>query len=390
MNDADYHLHVITFDVPYPANYGGVIDVFYRIKALTEAGVKVHLHCFEYGRGEAEVLNRCHEVKYYKRNTSFWKQFSREPYVVASRRSEVLIQDLLKDDFPILCEGLHTTALLNDSRLKNRKVYVRAHNVEHDYYRLLATSETTCWRRWFYRMESRKLRRYEPVLKKAAGIFTITQADTDYFNARYGHAILVPGFSALSRVCSETGRGDYVLYHGNLSVAENKKAAEWLVEHVFAALDVPSVVAGLNPPDSLRKLCKRYPRVSLKANLGDAEMIDLIRNAQVNVMVTDQPTGLKLKLLNALYNGRFCLVNDDMVRGTSLDQLCVVAETPEQFVHEINRLMKEDFTDDDIEERDEAMKELYQNDNNAQIIIETIFPPQLSLLTSHSTREQTT
>ena len=373
MNDTDYHLHVIAFDVPYPANYGGVIDVFYRVKALSEAGVKVHLHCFEYGRGEAEVLNRCHEVKYYKRDTSFWKQFHREPYVVASRRSETLVRDLLKDDYPILCEGLHTTAVLSDRRLKGRRIFVRAHNVEHDYYRLLAESEPSFWKRWFYRMESKKLRRYEPILKRAAGIFAITQHDVDYFNARYGKAQLVPGFSALSKVCSETGRGDYVLYHGNLSVAENKKAAEWLVEQVFAELDYPCVVAGLNPPEELQEVCEPYSQVSLKANPDDAEMMDLLRNAQVNVLVTDQPTGLKLKLLNALYNGRFCLVNDDMVRGTSLDQLCVVAETPEQFINEIKCLMEEDFTEEDILERDDAMKELYQNDKNAQLIIGSVF-----------------
>jgi hypothetical protein len=312
-------------------------------------------------------------VKYYKRDTSFGKQLRREPYVVASRRSEALVKDLLKDDYPILCEGLHTTAVLSDRRLKGRRIFVRAHNVEHDYYRLLAESEPTCWKRWFYRIESKKLRRYEPVLKRAAGIFAITQHDADYFNARYGRTLLVPGFSALSRVCSETGRGDYVLYHGNLSVAENEKAAEWLVEQVFAKLDFPCVVAGLNPPDALRELCEQYSHVSLKANPDDAEMMDLLRNAQVNVLVTDQPTGLKLKLLNALYNGRFCLVNDDMVRGTSLDRLCVVVETPERFVEEIKRLMEEDFTTEDIEERDEAMKELYQNEKNAQLIIDTIF-----------------
>ena len=373
MNDTDYHLHVISFDVPYPANYGGVIDVFYRVKALSEAGVKVHLHCFEYGRGEAEVLDRCHEVKYYKRDTSIWRHFSREPYVVASRRSEALVRDLLKDDYPILCEGLHTTSVLSDPRFNQRKVFVRAHNVEHDYYRLLAESEPTFWKRWFYRMEAKKLKQYEPVLQYASGIFAITQADTDYFNERYGHTVLVPGFSSLSRVCSETGRGDYVLYHGNLSVAENKKAAEWLIEEVFSELEIPCVVAGLNPPDSLGKLCERYPHVSLKANLEDAEMMDLIRNAQVNVMVTDQPTGLKLKLLNAMYNGRFCLVNDDMIRGTALDRLCVVAETPEQFVAEIKRLMDEDFTEEDIEERDEALKELYQNEKNAQTIIQHVY-----------------
>ena len=66
MNDTDYHLHVVAFDVPYPANYGGVIDVFYRIKALVEAGIKVHLHCFQYGRPAAAVLDRCHEVSLLK------------------------------------------------------------------------------------------------------------------------------------------------------------------------------------------------------------------------------------------------------------------------------------------------------------------------------------
>ena len=373
MNDTDYHLHVIAFDVPYPANYGGVIDVFYRIKALVEAGVKVHLHCFEYGRGKAEILNRCHAVTYYRRDTSFWKQFHHMPYVVVSRRSEKLVQELLKDDYPILCEGLHTTAVLCDPRLRGRKIFVRAHNVEHDYYRLLADAEPRFWKRMFYRIESKKLERYEPVLNEATMIFAISGKDAAYFNDRYGHTLLVSGFNAVSKVCSETGRGDYVLYHGNLSVAENKQAAEWLVENVFAALKIPCVVAGLNPSEDLCKLCLRYPNVALKANPDDAEMMDLLRNAQVNVLVTNQPTGLKLKLLNALYNGRFCVVNDDMILGTSLGKLCSVEETPEQFIEEINRLMDEDFTEEDVEERDEAMKELYQNERNVQTIIQTIF-----------------
>ena len=46
----DKHLHIISFDVPWPADYGGVIDVFYKVKALHDIGVKVHLHCFTYGR----------------------------------------------------------------------------------------------------------------------------------------------------------------------------------------------------------------------------------------------------------------------------------------------------------------------------------------------------
>lgn len=366
------HLHIIAFDVPYPANYGGVIDVFYRVKALSEAGVKVHLHCFEYGRGEQEILNRCHEVKYYKRDTSFGKQLSLTPFIVNSRKSEALVLDLLKDDYPILCEGLHTTAVLLDKRLRNRKVFVRAHNVEHDYYNGLAEVERCGWKRLFYHVEAWKLRRYEPVLKNAAGIFAISQKDDDYFKQFYNNVTLVPGFSATDSVCSETGRGEYVLYHGNLSVRENEDAAKWLIENVFAELDLHCIVSGLNPSDKLKKLVDTYTNVTLMANPDDAEMIDLLRQAQVNILVTNQPTGLKLKLLNALYNGRFCLVNSDMVKGTSLDTLCVVADEPKQMIAEIKRLMEEDFTEDDIEKRDAQMRQLYDNEANALKIVEAI------------------
>ena len=366
------HLHIIAFDVPYPANYGGVIDVFYRLKALIEADVKVHLHCFEYGRGEQEILKRCLEVKYYKRDTSFVKQLSLTPFIVNSRCSEALVQDLLKDDYPILCEGLHTTAVLLDKRLKNREIYVRAHNVEHDYYNGLGDTESNGWKRLFYHAEARKLRRYEPVLKKAAGIFAISQKDADYFSKRYNNVIVVPGFNAADSVCSETGRGDYVLYHGNLSVRENEDAAKWLIENVFSELDMACIVSGLNPSDKLKKLTDKYSNVTLIANPDDAEMIDLLRQAQINILVTNQPTGLKLKLLNALYNGRFCLVNSDMVKGTSLESLCVVADEPEQMIAEIKRLMEEDFTEDDIDERDAQMRRLYDNESNAQKIIGAI------------------
>ena len=367
------HLHIIAFDVPYPANYGGVIDVFYRVKALSEAGVKVHLHCFEYGRGEQEILNRCHEVKYYKRDTSFLRQLSTTPYIVASRTSEILVKDLLNDDYPILCEGLHTTAVLNDKRLANKQIFVRAHNVEHDYYRALGESEKRLWKRLFYNAEAWKLCRYESVLRKAKGILAITQTDADYFASKYQNVSLIPGFNGLDTVCSEEGRGEYVLYHGNLSVTENSDAAKWLIENVFSNLDHHCILAGLNPPEKLFKLAEAHSNVTLIANPDDAEMIDLLRQAQVNILVTKQPTGLKLKLLNALYNGRFCLVNPEMVQGTDLGKLCVVADEPEQMIAEINRLMEEDFTEDDVEERDTELHHLYRNDENAKKIIQVIF-----------------
>src|ERR1700751_5076821 len=122
-------LHIISFDVPYPAHYGGVIDVFYKLVSLHKAGVKIILHCMEYGRGEQKELEKyCEKVHYYKRKTSFLHQLSSVPYIVKSRTSTQLINKLLKDEYPILFEGLHTCYYLSDKRLAKRKKIYRESN----------------------------------------------------------------------------------------------------------------------------------------------------------------------------------------------------------------------------------------------------------------------
>ena len=224
---SDLHLHIVSFDIPFPANYGGVIDVYYKAKALAEKGVKVHLHCFQYGRRPNAALNTMfHEVHYYKRDISKKHLIKSIPYIVSSRVSEEMIQILLKDDYPILMEGLHTSALLNDSRLDNRKRIVRTHNIEHEYYQNLGKVETDIFKKYYFHNEAAKLRRYEKVLEKADLLLTISKNDEAYFSSKYDNVDFVPAFHPFKHVNSKPGKGKYVLYHGNLSVAENANAAK--------------------------------------------------------------------------------------------------------------------------------------------------------------------
>ncbi|MFM7900589.1 MAG: glycosyltransferase family 1 protein, partial [Bacteroidota bacterium] len=155
MSVPDHHIHVVSFDVPYPPTYGGVIDVYYKIKALHAKGVKVHLHCFQYGREESTHLESlCEEVKYYPRNVSRAQLFTKLPYIVISRNSEKLIQELANDNYPILFEGLHTCGMLDDPRLDGRFKMVRTHNVESDYYRSLAKVERNVFKRYYFHNEA--------------------------------------------------------------------------------------------------------------------------------------------------------------------------------------------------------------------------------------------
>ena len=170
-------LHVVSFQVPYPANYGGVIDVYYKLVALSQAGFDVTLHTYAYGgRNEQPELERvCADVKYYNRCTGLCAQLSTMPYIVRSRDDKTLLQDLLTDDAPILFEGLHTCLLLDHPALADRVKVVRMHNIEHEYYRLLAKQAGWSWKSAYYLIESHKLRVFERKLKHASLVYAITK-----------------------------------------------------------------------------------------------------------------------------------------------------------------------------------------------------------------------
>jgi uncharacterized iron-regulated protein len=166
-----------------------------------------------------------------------------------------------------------------------------------------------------------------------------------------------------------------VLYHGNIEVPENEFAATFLVTKVFDGLDIPLIVAGMNPRKKFIKLAESRSNIMEIANPDDEKMFDLIRNAQVNILVTFQATGLKLKLLNTLYNGRFCLVNESMIKGTSLESLCETANTAEELRAKLKDLFTKEFTVNEISRREDYLKERYDNVVNGQNMIGLIYKP---------------
>ncbi len=369
----DKHLHIISFDIPYPPNYGGVIDVYYKIKALAEAGVKLHLHCIEYpGREPSEELNKhCVEVCYYQRKTGVLSAISLKPYIVASRRSKELLNKLLLDDYPILFEGLHSCYYLNHPRLKDRIKIYRESNIEHRYYFNLFKVDRKLYNKTFFILESLKLRAFQQSLKHANLILAVSQADTDYLKKHFPkkRAMHLPSFHANEDINIKPGKGEYVLYHGNIEVPENARAAEYLIKEVFNDLEIPLIIAGMKPPQQIKKLVESANNVKLIANPSDDEMFDLIKNAQINILVTFQATGLKLKLLNTLYNGRHCLVNDKMLSGTPLAELCNIANNAESLKTKIREIAGEVFDENHVTARAEKLNGLYCNKENARKLV---------------------
>lgn len=369
-------LNIISFDIPYPANYGGVIDVFYKLKHLHAKGVKIHLHCFEYGRAHAKELEQlCEKVYYYPRKTGLLNNLSSLPYTVKSRISPGLEQNLLKNDYPILFEVLHTCYLLDSPKFKNRFKIYRHSNIEHDYYNHLAQSEKNFLKRFYLRMEARKLQHFENVLKYADLILAVSQSDLMYFKKQFPKvkSEYLPSFHPHNTITIKEGRGDYILYHGNLSISENYRAAEWLVEQVFSRITFNVKIAGLNPPEFLTALCSKYSHIELIASPTEEKMRALIENAQVHALYTEQATGLKLKLLGVLHSGRFIFCNSKMLEGTDIksSESLAVCNTSDDFLKAIGLCYEQAFTPHLIEERRQQLSH-FSNKKNAEKLISLI------------------
>ncbi len=357
--------------MPYPPDYGGVFDLFYKIKALHENGVRIHLHCFEYGRGEQPELNKyCVQVTYYKRTFSFLDLFRRLPYIVSSRKNPDLLKNLLRDKAPVLLEGIHCSFYLQNGALKKRKVLLRLHNVEFEYYHYLAGAEDHFLKKMYYSIESRWLKRYEKKVANKAKILTVNEKDLQTYRREFRAEDIefLPVFLPYQQVNSLTGRNDVCLYQGNLSVPENEKAVMWLLEHVFETQSIKFVIAGKNPSEYLKKKMGLNKHVLLVENPDEEQMQQLIRDAHIHLLPSFNVTGIKIKLLNALYNGRFVIANKATLDGTGLNDLCVLSETPADFRENIELYMKKSFTEEDKEIRQNVLGTLFNNDRNVQLL----------------------
>lgn len=368
------NLHIVTLNVPYPPDYGGMIDSYYRIQSLHNLGVHIHLHCFEYGRPHSKELESlCETISYYPRKSGLLWHFSFLPYTVSTRRSYKLLGNLVKNDYPILFDGLHTTFYIRHPAISDRKKLVRVHNIEHRYYHTLATCETNLIKRIYFLFETFKLKWYESVLDKINCVLAISINDQKYFDNKYHNSVLLYPSHAFYKTESQQGFGEYILFHGDLSIKENALVADSLISGVFSKVSYPCIIAGKNPPEQLSSGASRYSNIQVVSNPDNKEMTRLILNAQIHLLPALVNNGFKLKLLTALYAGRHCLINSLAAENFMAGCLCHIANSNEEIVDKVHLLMKEKFTEEMINERQKLLSENYSNLTNAMKLIELIF-----------------
>jgi len=141
----------------------------------------------------------------------------------------------------------------------------------------------------------------------------------------------------------------------------------------FCSLEVPLIISGKAPSARLTRLIAHYPHACLIADPSEQELQDLIAKAQVNILPSFHCTGIKLKLLNALFNGRHCIVNEEAVEATGLASICHMADHADSIKELVTRLYTQPFTERDIQARKEVLSGLYNNEANLGKLMEAIW-----------------
>jgi len=361
--------------VPWPPDYGGVIDIYSMVIALHKKGVQIHLHSFSTGNiNLGELEQYCKSIQFYHRKKMPSLSKILLPYIISTRISNQLKINLQKDDYPILIEGIHCSYILKMIPINNRKIILRPLNVEHLYYDALRLNERNILKKIYFSLENLLLKKYEKNIAPKFPLLCLSNWDKEYFvsqcNAKDAH--FLPVFTNFTPEAA-IGKGGYCLYQGNLAINENEKAVRWLVEEVFFNLQIPFVIAGRNPSTALQKLIATNSYCTLIKDPSDEELNQIIKKAQLHVLPSFNTTGIKLKLIHALSKGRHCIVNNEAVKGSALESLCHITDEPIAFKECIKQLFNLEFTEEMFASRKRSMDLLYNNDKNVEQLMQWIY-----------------
>jgi len=169
------------------------------------------------------------------------------------------------------------------------------------------------------------------------------------------------------------GKVIIAFFQGDLSIGINEAAAIWLLEKVFKQIKLPLVIAGKNPSKKLERLAHAEKYSCLVANPSEKEMQDMITKAHINIFPAVHSTGIPIKILNALFNGKYCIVNKTTAAITELSELCSIANTSEEYIKIITALYQEPFTILQTEKRKKLLHTVFNNTRNAKQQITSIW-----------------
>jgi len=345
-------LVILSSRFPYPLEKGDKLRLFHQIKYLQK-----HFDIYLFSivesnllQGSArEVTKYCKGFKYYKISRPrqaiglALNLFSKLPYQVRyfyDKKIKEQIEteiELLKPDL-IYCQlvrmGPYTTHLNYPMVIDYMDAFSlimkrRYQNAESFY------------RRWFYKLEARRLKKYENKIQSRFSKKTIiSKQDKQALHSVSDLTVISNGVDINYYQPKEIAKSYDILFAGNMGYAPNVAGVKYLVNKILNGEKYSLLIAGARPIEEVSQLGNEYVKVS-----GWIEDIrEAYHQSTIFVAPLFQGAGQQNKILQAMSMGIPCIttpiVNDAIGATDGLEVL--VAEDVDSFKSKINLLLKDE------------------------------------------------
>ena len=358
---------LIAHIMPYPPFHGGRIDIWRRLKAFANCGVKLQLISWFYHPPKPEELA---EIQKYTQQI-YLIPFKRTPVALARRiinlfsyplevtsrivrgkeLSTLLAQVEAFNPDVIFLDGIHGGEIATHlSKTLNVPMVTRSHNVEHLYHqRLLASARG--WRKLRKKLSLTNLESYEKnLLRNSIRFYDISVDDLKYWqekqgltNGRWLPPLIDLSENKTSERVNEKFNHDFtydIVFLGNLKLENNVAGVIWFLTEVMPAirLQLPSVkvlIAGLDPVNKIKQLCKDTEGVELKINPSSSTEVYSSGRVLINPVAVG--SGVSIKSIEMLASGQPIVSTPQGLAGLpqEVNQYFTIADNVESFAKEI-------------------------------------------------------
>lgn len=340
---------VVCSDFPYPADHGGRVDTWGRIKVLAELGWKIHLVvCGKQlpSPGDIEVVYRyVDKIKLCDRRSKLTDLLHSIPMQAQSRK-ELKHVNIDEDYDYVLLEGDYVYPILKNPLIKHANVILRVHNDEAIYFKALARSTKNIIHKLYYLMESYKFSTLQKkMLQKVDKYLFISNKEFEEFQRRHPSAksLFLPPPVTKETFLASTFQTKHVVFIGSLFMPNNREAIEWYLEHIHPLMlqepDYKFIVAGNSRKQSLNWL-QSFDMTNVVVHDTPESLDEIYKSGYVFVNPMQNGAGVKLKTIEAIQNGLPVISTSIGYEGTGLvhNEHIMVADSPEEFYFRVKQM----------------------------------------------------
>lgn len=359
---------VIMPDMPYPPISGGKIDYYYNLCLLKKKGCRINL-IFSYVNksnlnvGLPKIRELCDNVFYFQRKIDIFHMIN--PYIpyypFSSKPNKKETEELIhfcaqccNDTDIIILDQPHVYEIykfvwnyFKGINQKPKTIY-RMQNIEANFYKSNFKESPISIRKFLFLFEYIRIRNYEKkMIKKVNSVACISKNELTWVksidkNAKVFWLPAVYGpFETRGNELSMEEENEYqilknkylgkkiIMLTSSFNGGFNVKATKWFLNDVLPLIlkkdkNILFIFGGLDANKYFR--CEGLENIVLFYNVPSVR--PYIKLADLNLVVTHSDAGVKIKLIEAMYNQKKVISTNEGVVGSGLEEFIPHSNDP--------------------------------------------------------------